>query len=266
MFYKDEVLFAVLPGNISGDTFFSHAGLTYAGFVMSDKATAPLMLDSFRLLLDHLRGLKGVSRVIYRPIPYIYQRYPSEEDLYALFRLGGQLVERKISSVIPQQGAYGFSTLRSRKLKKASALGLSICEDEDFGSFWPVLETALDERHQAKPVHSLEEVVRLQKLFPKNILLHRVVEHNKTVAGCVVYLTDKVAHAQYIAADASGREGGALELLFHHLIHERYAGKSYFDFGISVEQGGWILNEGLIFQKEGLGGRGVVYDGYELKL
>ncbi|EIA46149.1 hypothetical protein cco111_09042, partial [Campylobacter coli 2680] len=38
----------------------------------------------------------------------------------------------------------------------------------------------------------------------------------------------------------------------------------YFDFGISTENGGQFLNHGLISQKEEFGGRGVIYDFYEL--
>jgi hypothetical protein len=40
----------------------------------------------------------------------------------------------------------------------------------------------------------------------------------------------------------------------------------YFDFGKSVEDGGWYLNEGLIGQKEGFGGRAVMYDTYKLTI
>ena len=42
--------------------------------------------------------------------------------------------------------------------------------------------------------------------------------------------------------------------------------EAIFDFGISTEQGGRYLNEGLIFQKEGFGARTVVYDTYELNI
>ena len=58
----------------------------------------------------------------------------------------------------------------------------------------------------------------------------------------------------------------AVDLLFHHLINGTYADVPYFDMGTSVEEGGRVLNEGLIFQKEGFGGRAVVYDTYELDL
>ena len=81
-----------------------------------------------------------------------------------------------------------------------------------------------------------------------------------------MYITDCVAHVQYIASTAEGRESGALDALFDTLIHDTFVHKEYFDFGVSVEQGGHFLNNGLIFQKEGLGGRGICYDTYSVEL
>ncbi len=40
--------------------------------------------------------------------------------------------------------------------------------------------------------------------------------------------------------------------------------KQYFDFGISTENNGLFLNEGLIAQKEGFGARTIVHSFYEL--
>ena len=87
-----------------------------------------------------------------------------------------------------------------------------------------------------------------------------------TVAGTVLYVSECAVHVQYIASTERGRQCGAVDFLFDILIHEIYRDKKYFDMGTSVEQGGWVLNEGLIFQKEGMGGRAVVYDMYELPI
>ena len=86
------------------------------------------------------------------------------------------------------------------------------------------------------------------------------------MAGCVLYVTERVVHVQYIGSTPEGRACGAVDLLFHHLIHEAYKDVPYFDMGTSVEEGGRVLNEGLIFQKEGFGGRAVVYDTYEMEV
>ena len=84
--------------------------------------------------------------------------------------------------------------------------------------------------------------------------------------GVVVFSMKKVAHVQYIAATDFGKKYGALDLLFYCLINEEFKHNNYFDFGISTEKMGRYLNEGLIFQKEGFGGRGVVYDTYKYSL
>lgn len=267
MFYKGEQLLALLPGNLTATAFDTHRGLTYGGFLFSYRVTIDLVLDMFRLLCLYLKQNMEVSKIIYRAIPYIYHAYPSEEDLYALFRYEARLIERKISSVILMGAEPPFRKLRIRKLKLAQKGGLSICSDEAYDLFWPVLEENLKERHGAIPVHSLEEIIRLHTYFPNNIKLHRVIDREeKTLAGCVMYITDKVAHVQYIGSTEQGRGLGALDLLFDKLLHECYVDRKYFDFGTSVEDGGHYLNEGLIFQKEGFGGRAVVYDVYEICL
>ena len=107
---------------------------------------------------------------------------------------------------------------------------------------------------------------RLKRTFPNNIRLFVAKANGRVVAGTLIYETSQVAHAQYIATSAEGRAMGALDGLFCHLIANVFVGKKYFDFGISTEQGGRYLNEGLAFQKEGFGARAVVYDTYSIKL
>lgn len=265
MFYKGGRLIALLPGNESDDTYYSHGGLTYGGFILSYHATATVVLEAFYLLCRYLKGTAGVGRIVYRTIPFIYHNYPSEEDLYALFRLNARLTERKISSVVIPEKGYPFSTLRRRKLKQARNHGLKVCGMKilmllaGFGTKSPTTSRQIT-------VHSLKEMVCLSRLFPEEIKLYRVLDGEETVGGCVMYLTGEVAHVQYIASTGQGREMGALDILFDYLIHQIYTDRKYFDFGVSVEDGGRYLNEGLIFQKEGFGGRAVMYDTYELSL
>ena len=61
-----------------------------------------------------------------------------------------------------------------------------------------------------------------------------------------------------------GEANGALDLLFTYLIEQVYAHKPYFDFGISNERDGTVLNKGLVNWKQGFGAGTVVHDFYEL--
>jgi hypothetical protein len=73
-------------------------------------------------------------------------------------------------------------------------------------------------------------------------------------------------HAQYVAATEEGKKLGAIDLVIDHIINTAFAHKTYFDYGISTENGGWHLNENLIHQKEGFGARGTVYNIYTIDL
>ena len=69
-----------------------------------------------------------------------------------------------------------------------------------------------------------------------------------------------------MATSAAGRDNGALDLVLAHLIDDVFAAKPWFDFGISNEMDGQVLNEGLIDFKEGFGARAVSHDFYRLDL
>jgi hypothetical protein len=54
--------------------------------------------------------------------------------------------------------------------------------------------------------------------------------------------------------------------LFVELIENVYAEKACFDLGASNENNGRVLNEGLMDQKEGFGGRAVAHEFYRLSV
>ena len=86
------------------------------------------------------------------------------------------------------------------------------------------------------------------------------------IAGALLFVYENLVHTQYLASSEKGRELGALDLVISELINEYKNNKKYFDFGISTENSGLYLNEGLISQKEGFGARTIVYNTYKLEL
>lgn len=269
MFYKKGELIALLPANHCKEegTVLSHGGLTYGGLILSDKITAVEALEVFSCAIDWMKHELSAHRWVYKPIPYIYSKLPAEEDLYALFRSGGVLKARSVSSVVDSSNRLPMRKLRQRGVAKALKEGLCCCEadfDTDIEGFWQVLSEVLSVKHKKNPVHTVEEMKLLHSRFPDKIKLYVVKKDGTVVAGSVMYVMEQVAHSQYIAASDEGKRCGALDLLFNTLINDIYADKPYFDFGISTESGGSWLNEGLIFQKEGFGARSVVYDVYEM--
>ncbi len=271
---SDDSLVALFPANWVEEekTVYSHQGLTYGGLITKPSITQSEVLKAMQKILMYYASLLGARTLVYKAIPYIYSRVPSQEDLYALFRAGAQLEGRAVATVLSVANPLSMRTLRVRKAKKALECGFYIermreGDEACLREYWQVLEEVLGTYHNAKPVHTADEMALLMNRFPRNIRLFVVKDTNaRIVSGIVVFETENVAHIQYIASVAEGRKYGALDLLLRHICGERYKDKEFIDFGISTENGGQFLNEGLIFQKEGFGGRAVCYDVYKLEL
>ena len=258
-------LVALLPAHASGTEVGSHDGLSYGGLVVGPDMKAPLVLRVFEAVVVALRDA-GFTGLNYKTVPHIYHRQPAEEDRYALFLLGAQLVRRDLLSVVNREDRLPYQNRRARGLKKALTAGVTVQPETDLAEYWDLLAAALSERFHATPVHTLSEIQSLRDRFPTNIRLHTARRDGQLLAGVVTYESDRATHAQYIAASPVGRDLGALDLVFDHLLNDPTAAQTYFDFGSSHEAGGRAINTGLIDQKEGFGARSVAHDHYRIDL
>ena len=258
---------ALLPANAEGETLYSHQGLTYGGLIIAMKTSAREVIEAFRLLTDYAKE-QGFRKIIYKPVPSHYHRYPCEEDLYALFYATHSALEaRNIASVIDFRQPLTWSQNRRLGVNRAKRNGLYVKETDDFAVFWKILEDNLRERYDAAPVHSLAEITMLKDRFPDNIRLFMAYDScHCPQAGTVIYDTNGVAHSQYISSTSEGKQLHAVDILFSEVVRHYASTHRYFDFGTSNEQGGTFLNETLIHQKEGFGARAIIYDAWVITL
>lgn len=272
LFFKKEQLLACFPANFCKEnhTVFSHQGLTYGGFILHPKATAVQVLDMFGMLKAHFADNYHATHLIYKCIPHIYHRLPSEEDLYALFVHQAQLKSRGISSAIDLQGGIGINRNRRRMLQKAEECGLTCgqtTEESEVRCYWGLLNEVLENRHGIHPVHSAEEMLLLMNRFPDHILQYLCkTPKGELAAGAWVFLCNDTVHVQYGSTSDYGKESGALDLIYNELINRYKETHKYLEFGISTENDGKELNTNLIHQKESFGGRGICYDIYKMAL
>lgn len=263
VYHKDKLV-ALLPANLVGDHLYSHQGLTYGGLLVPVTLKMNVYISVFKALMEYL-NTEGISRLFIKPTPSIYEHYPSEEFEYLQFLMQAKLVRRDVSSVIELKHKIQFSKLRKRGVQKAIKHQLTIREETDFTAFWEqVLTPNLQNTHGVLPVHSLEEIQLLKSNFPKQIRQFNVYYGEEIVGGTTIFETERVAHAQYISMAKDFDVLGGLDFLFQFVIAEVFAEKKYFDFGISNEQNGLKLNEGLLSWKEGFGARTKTYSMYEI--
>lgn len=255
---------AVFPCNRVTDQVISHGGLTYGGLIYGVDVRAADVLEVFRQLVRYYKQT-GIKSLLYKAIPHIFHSYPAEEDIYALFRLNAKLYRRDISTVIQMDKRIKISELRRRNVKKSVKNGVEIQEGIFFEDYHQLL-TQVISKFGTQPVHSAAELQLLQSRFPDSIRLFGAFKDGRLLAGTLIYDFAHVAHAQYLASSDEGREVGALDFVLAHLIENVFSSKQYFSLGISTEDNGQYLNDGLLFQKEGFGGRGIAHDFYELDI
>jgi hypothetical protein len=268
-------LVALLPGcerveADGGRTFCSHAGLTYGGWLLSAGAGTNTMMTLFALLKDYLLR-SGFTALIYKQIPTIYHRIPAQEDEYALWRMGATMEVCNIATTLDLRADAEVSptleTRRRRGRTKALARGYTVRETKDLAALWPIVEENLRERYGARPVHNLQEITLLHERFPREIrclVAERVAADGgaPVIEGGIVYfVAGPVVHIQYPHATPKGKDDGVMDLLYTALIEQARQRPEirFFDFGTSNEDAGRYLNETLVAQKEGFGGRGVAY-------
>jgi hypothetical protein len=268
VFIKDELenIIAVLPANEKENTIISHGGLSFGGLIIDKNMGLVEVKGCFGAIVAYYRN-HNFNSIYYKPVPSFYHDIPAQEDLYCLFTLDAELVRRDSNTVLLPHSFLPYQTRRRRGVKKAIKNGLTITEDAPLTEFWnEILTPNLWERHQLKPVHSIQEITFLKGRFDSQIIQVSVYHQDGIVGGCTLFKNKNVVHTQYISSNAQGRDLGALDLLFDFLCEHCKKNNLILSFGISNENEGRTINEGLNNWKESYGASIWVQDHYLIKI
>lgn len=268
MFYDEDDLVALLPASEKDNVLISHGGLTYGGFITSNKMKQHTMLDCFTALMSYARD-NGIREIDYKLIPHVYHVQPAEEDRYALYVNHAELAKIEASTVVNLTVPLKMPKGRKAQISRAKREGVVIEERTtlaDFNQFIDLENGVLESKHDTHAVHTGAELDLLHSRFPENIHLFAAIKNNEMIAGTVIFEYGQTVYTQYMAANDQAREIGALDLTISHVIEQYRASKLWLDFGISTEDAGKVLNEGLISQKEGFGGRTNTYEMWKINL
>ena len=265
MVFEEGKLVSVIPANKVENTVFSHQGLTYGGFFFGEKIKLGEVITITKSVLAFLHQ-NEISTLQLKLIPSIYKHFFSEEIEYCLFLTEARLIRRDCLSVIDLEKPFLITKTRKESIRRGEKNNLVIKEELNFELFWnEILIPNLSKKHNAKPVHSLEEIINLQKKFPENIRHFNVYFNGEIMAGTTVFVTDNVAHPQYISGNEKKNELGSIDYLYNHLIKKVFPEKCFFDFGPSHEENGKKINQGILFWKESFGAKTTVQDYYVLE-
>ena len=268
LFYQDTKLLAVLPASEHKSLIVSHGGLTYGGLITDADMRQTVMMSCFQSMMDYYR-INSYEKMLYKTIPFMYHKQPAEEDLFALYYFDAYVDKIEASTVVDLKNPIKMSKLRRRQANKAVREGVEVMiEDTEnsYRAFMNLQDKVLFERHSVNAVHTGEEIYMLHNRFRNNIHLYSAKKNGEIIAGSIVFVYDDVVHTQYLCANDEARKIGALDATIIRIMDDYNESKKWLDFGISTENGGRYLNEGLINQKEGFGGRTEVYMTWMLML
>ncbi|RZJ63464.1 MAG: FemAB family protein, partial [Flavobacterium sp.] len=197
-------LVALLPANRSGNEVHSHQGLTYGGLLLRDTIGVEKIETIFRAVLQFLEG-EDIAVLKIKQIVSIYQKKPAFAMDYLLFKYNAHMYRRDMNLAIDFSRPPSVSRSKKKHFRRVSSLGLEVRKDNDFGTFWDdVLIPRLQERHNAKPVHTKDEIAMLHEKFPDRILQYNVYINDAIVAGITLFHFGNVIKSQYGATTAEG--------------------------------------------------------------
>lgn len=263
LIFIDNNIVSVFPAVNFNGILSSHKGASYGGFVFRENITLKEVYEIVDEMIKFAKsdGFKGIE--ITSP-PLIYYTRPNNYFEFVLTKKGFKFKKRELSSFIPviEEPFDIFKQEARTATRKSVKSGVSVILSEDFKIFYKILEKNLSMRHNVKPTHTIEELLKLKKLFPDKIWLNAAFYKDKMIAGTIIFETNpRVALAFYISHDEEFKNLRPVNLLFYETLKLCYLkGFKYLDLGTFTLN--MDPNFGLCRFKESLGGRGIFRDTY----
>lgn len=271
--FDDHSLFFEKKGNIiailsaaelidgsNNKILHSHPGASFGSLVNTQSLSFKDAINIGELLKAYAIDNKFHSITI-TMYPSIYSTVHSDYVEFSLLKIGAHFEKFEMSSVVNlnlsiNEIKSNIKPSHRQAERKARRHGIVIKESNDYATFYSMLVQNLELRHEVRPTHSLIELLKLVKLFPKQIILHTAYHNDSMIAGIVNFIcNDNTILAFYICQDYKFQDYRPLNLLFSHVFDWAVkGGYKFYDFGIfTVNQ---EPNYGLARFKENFGANG----------
>ena len=268
IFFKNNKPFSLFPAveinELDSKILFSHPGASIGSFVTPTDLSFNDALQLVDKLNRYIKKLNFSGIRITLP-PIIYNKRKTNYIDYSLLRYGYKYVKREISSILYlensiEENVNKFKPSHRQALRKAQRSGIVVKKSDDFNSFYKILKKNLKNRHDVTPTHSVDELLKLKSMFPKEIILHGAFLESKMIGGVVSFVTnDEVILAFYISHDEIFQKFRPINLLFYEILKDAITNNfKVFDFGIfTIDE---EPNMGLAKFKENFGSSGIFRD------
>lgn len=239
MFIKNTNIVALLPGRIKDGVFESPVGASYGSIVTRDiKFEEALEIVSALIEWGRKEGLK---EIMLTPAPMIYEKYQNQNLDFAMLWLGFNYCLHYISSAIKLDPLTDIIERFSPTIRRNVKMSLRNPDirveiNERYDEFYPIL-LENKSRHNVKPTHSLEDLIKLSQLMPDNLKLFMVYYKDKPIAGSSMFVANPtVAICFYNMLLYDYEHLKPIQRVMYELVkHYTENGFNYVDIGVSQD-------------------------------
>jgi hypothetical protein len=230
---------AVLPGAVVDGMFESPIGASYGSLVIKDISFKKTM-EIVSTVLDYGKK-QGYKGFMLTSAPMIYEKYQSQSLDFAMLWQGFQFELHYISSAIkldPERDIIERCkpTIRRNIRKSLKNPDIRVEINERYDEFYPIL---LDNkaRHDVKPTHSYEDLLKLKELLPDYLKLFMVYYKDKPIAGSLMFYPNKqIALCFYNMLLYDYAQYKPIQRVMYEVIKDSTErGFTYVDIGVSQD-------------------------------
>jgi len=193
LFIEKSNIVALLPGARIGELYESPIGASYGSIVTNDVKFSKAM-EIVSTLLEY--GKKNrIKEFLLTSAPRIYERHPNENLDFAMLWQDFSYDLHYISSAIRLNSDKDIlsrfqQTVRRNIRKTINNPEIRVEINDRYDQFYPIL---LDNkaRHDVKPTHSYDDLMKLKELIPDQLKLFILYYKDKPIAGSSLFLCNK---------------------------------------------------------------------------
>ncbi|NOX19288.1 MAG: GNAT family N-acetyltransferase [Chlorobi bacterium] len=230
---------ALLPGAVVNGVFESPIGASYGSIVVKDISFKKTM-EIVSAILDYGKR-QGYKGFMLTSAPMIYEEYQNQSLDFAMLWQGFQFELHYISSAIKLDPNRDIierckPTTRRNIRKSLKNPDIRVEINERYDEFYPIL---LDNksRHNVKPTHSYEDLLKLKELLPDYLKLFMVYYKDKPIAGSLMFYPNKqIALCFYNMLLYDYAQFKPIQRVMYEVIKDSTErGFTYVDIGVSQD-------------------------------
>lgn len=239
LFVEKNKIIALLPGRLTNGLYESPVGASYGSIVTGDIKFAEAM-ELVSTLLNYGRK-NGIKEFELTPAPMVYETYQNQNLDFAMLWQGFSFKLHYISSAIKLDKERDIierlsPTTRRNVRKSLKNPSIRVEINERYDEFYPIL-LLNKARHNVKPTHSYEDLLRLKELMPDNLKLFMVYFNDEPIGGSSMFFANKnVALCFYNMLRYDYAEYKPIQRVMYEVLkYSTEKGYAYVDIGVSQD-------------------------------